>query len=428
MLATRELIAESRQPQRLAELVPRWQREIPLYRAASPPPNARTDGSLPPSRLPQWGFITKQDIRRGFPQNFLRDGVDLESLLAAEAVEIEHTSGTSEERTPLLLARGWWREQEARALRLNPFVAHVLDTTPGARRVTITSPVCNNDICYRGIPSHDERIVGETLHVNLTRHPFLWTEAELARMTEETLAWEPQFLDLDPVYGVLFARHLERARIQLPSLRFVLCSYEFVSVVHRRVLERVFGVPVLNLYGSTETGHLLMETADGDMAPSHETAFLELLAPDAAGVGELVVTTLTNDFMPLIRYRIGDLACRRELPYSVRYVVHGRVADALGSERGERVTPWQIDQCFSGLEGFLHYQLHETPAGALRLRFVPDGPGPADSDLEKLTRRLTGLLGSSRRIEWEAVDLLLAENSGKFRLCYPAVAAPAATL
>ena len=29
---------------------------------------------------------------------------------------------------------------------------------------------------------------------------------------------------------------------------------------------------------------------------------------DPDGVGDLVVTTLTNDYMPLLRYRIGDLA------------------------------------------------------------------------------------------------------------------------
>ena len=75
-------------------------------------------------RLP---LITKHDIRRDFPRNFLRAGVELDTLLDQDLVELEQTSGTSEERTPLLLGRGWWAEQETRALRLNPYVTGVLD-------------------------------------------------------------------------------------------------------------------------------------------------------------------------------------------------------------------------------------------------------------------------------------------------------------
>ena len=177
---------------------------------------------------------------------------------------MEQTSGTSEERTPLLLGRGWWAEQEDRALRLNPLVAAVLDEFPQARRVTINSPVCSGDIRYTGVPSRADRVVGNALFVSLSRYPFLWSEAELERMAAEAAEWQPQFLDVDPVYGVVFARYCERRGIRLPSLRFILASYEFVSVVHRRILERAFGVPVFNLYGSTETGHLLMENERGE--------------------------------------------------------------------------------------------------------------------------------------------------------------------
>ena len=361
MLTTPELIHEAALPYRLGQVLPRWLSEVPLYRRTGALPEFRGE-AVSWADLRRLPLITKEDIRRDFPRNFLRAGVELDALLDEDAVELEHTSGTSEERTPLLLGRGWWAAQEERALRLNPLVAGVLEEFPDARRVTINSPVCSGDICYSGVPSRADRVVGNGLFVSLSRYPFLWSEAELARMAAEAVEWAPQFLDVDPVYGVVFALYCERRGIRLPSLRFILASYEFVSLVHRRILERVFGVPVFNLYGATETGHLLMEVGRGQMRASLETAALELLHTDRQSVSELAVTTLTNDFMPLIRYRIGDLVERQERPYYTSYVVHGRVKDAfvvaeeVASRPGRLTAVWRTcrasptTSCASGRE------------------------------------------------------------------------------
>jgi phenylacetate-CoA ligase len=239
-------------------------------------------------------------------------------------------------------------------------------------------------------------------------------------MAAEAVEWQPQFLDVDPVYGVVFALYCERRGIRLPSLRFILASYEFVSVVHRRILERAFGVPVLNLYGSTETGHLLMEVGRGEMRASLETAMLEVVNTDPQGISELAVTTLTNDFMPLIRYRIGDLVERHELPYCTNYMVHGRAKDAFVLAGARRVTTWQIDQCLTDLRGVAHYQLCERASGEWLLRFVPDSTPPTAADVAELGRRVEKLLGVAGKLTVEQTDLLAPESSGKFRLGYPA--------
>jgi phenylacetate-CoA ligase len=419
MLATQELIQEAALPYRLGQVLPRWLREVPLYQGAADLLQP-SGGAVSLAELHRLPLITKQDIRRDFPRNFLRAGVELDALLDQDLVELEQTSGTSEERTPLLLGRGWWAEQEERALRLNPFVASVLDEFPAARRVTLNSPVCSGDICYSGVPSRADRVVGNALFVSLSRYPFLWSEAEMARMASEAADWQPQFLDVDPVYGLLFALYCERRGIRLPSLRFIVASYEFVSMAHRRILERVFGVPVFNLYGSTETGHLLMETGRGEMCPCLETALLEVLNVDRQGIGELTVTTLTNEFMPLIRYHIGDLVERQERPYHTNYIVQGRAADAFVAPDGRRVTTWQIDQCLADLPGIAHYQLSERAAGEWLLRFVADVTPPTAAQTEELRRRLALLLGAGNGLAVQQTDLLVPESSGKFRLGYPA--------
>ncbi|MGH7975699.1 MAG: hypothetical protein ACREC8_03450, partial [Limisphaerales bacterium] len=154
MLATPELMRETAQLSRLEKLLPRW-RQVPLYHGAPAQPHF--------SRLP---LISKRELRENFPQNFLRAGQNLDALLENKSVELEHTSGTSEERTAVLFGRGWWNEQEARVLRLNHFVAKALDENPRARRATLVPPICNGLVCFNNYTSKSARTVGETLFVN----------------------------------------------------------------------------------------------------------------------------------------------------------------------------------------------------------------------------------------------------------------------
>lgn len=415
MLATSEIIREGAQLSRLSELVPRW-RQVPMYRdypfrrdASSSAGHETHLGDLP--------FISKREIIRDFPANFLPSGESLETLQERNVVELEHTSGTSEEQMQVMFRQGWWDLQERRALNLNGLAGSLLDQQPDARRATLTTPACSGRVCFSAWRSRAHRTLGQTLFVNQARIPFVMTDAELARMAEEIIEWEPLFLDMDPVHGAWFALFCERNRIRFPSLKFILASYEFVSLVHRRILERVFQVPVYNLYGSTETGHLLMEDTRGQMKPCLENAFLELIEPDARQVAELVVTSLTNDFMPLLRYRIGDLVERRECSYGSTYIVHGRLRDTLRDRRGERVTTWQVDECFNGLTGLAAYQLQQAQNGKCCLRYVPETVEmPTRNNISRFVSRLEQLLEPPVGMMVEPVKMLPPTPSGKFRL------------
>jgi phenylacetate-CoA ligase len=417
VLSTPELIRENGQFQQLADLLPRW-REVPLYRAALTAADCPQISLDCFRRLP---LLAKPTLRENFPQNFLAQNASVESLLAQNLIELEHTSGTTSERLPVIFARGWWDAQEERALRLNGFIAKILDEFPAARRATMTSPACNGLTCPTVWMSREQRVIGRALFVNLARIPFVLSEAELARMAREITEWQPQFLDIDPVHGAWFALYCERNAIRFPSLKFIFCSYEFVSVVHKKILARVFGVPVFNLYGSTETGHLLMENEAGAMKPSYDTAFLEIENADASGIGDLVVTTLSNDYMPLLRYRIGDLAEKRVQPYGNEFAIHGRASAALTARDGARVTTWQVDQCFAAAHGLAHYELRQNRNGGCVLLFVPDGHGLAAENLRGVTARLGELLKiPAGEIKTEAMKTLLPSASGKFRLTCPA--------
>lgn len=403
------------------EILREYVREVPLYQGAAKAADRATWSEL----LTALPFVTKQDIKRDFPENFLRAGQSLDELVARKLVEIEHTAGTTDNRADLLLEYGWWARQEAWALSLNAHVARVLAENPGARRVTISSPACNGDITYNGTPSAKRRTLGATRVLSLSRFPFLLSPQDLDRMIAEALEWDPVFLDTDPVYAAVFALHCERRKVRFPRLQFILTSYEYTSVLHQRMLERVFGVPVYNLYGSTETGHLMMEDDAGRMVASPQVAHLDVINEDDRGIGELVVSTLSNDYMPLLKYRIGDLVERRATASgsggSASYILHGRAPDTLKAPDGRRVTTRDVDQCFVGCEGIVHYRLHETSPGSFVLSYITEGEPDAKNPVGAAVEKLEQLIQPPRPIETKRVKFLLPEGSGKFVFNYPFV-------
>ena len=360
------------------------------------------------ARLADLPRITKSQLREHSPEGFLPSNLTVESLLARGLIEEESTSGTSGASVRVVFGKTWWAEQELRALRRNPFLAECFGERTSLRRAVLTTPGCSGVSCYNRWLNLEQRTLGDSRYVNQTRIPFSLGEDKLAVMADEVAAWEPSFLDVDPVHGAWFALHCERHGRRFPSLRFILTSYEFTSVTHRAIMERVFGVPVIDLYGSSETGHLLVQT-DGVMRPSPETALLESTSP--VGIGELLVTTLTNPYLPLVRYEIGDYVER----VAGGYLVHGRKRDALRGADGRILTTRQVDAAFSDLRGIAHYQLRQRTDGSAYLSLLPEQAGDGLAAVQAtLVERLSLLLGSP--VTSESVGLLTPEDSGKFRL------------
>jgi phenylacetate-coenzyme A ligase PaaK-like adenylate-forming protein len=123
------------------------------------------------------------------------------------------------------------------------------------------------------------------------------------------------------------------------ALRGILSSAESLPPELVRILQKRYGFLVLDHYGMTETGY-----GGGVECPAHDgyhlrelDIFVEIVdiesgRPLAAGQeGEIVVTTLTREAMPLIRYRTGDVAsllpgpCRCGSPVRRLSSIQGRI-------------------------------------------------------------------------------------------------------
>ena len=149
-----------------------------------------------------------------------------------------------------MFGRSWWNEQGSPRPAVEQICRARFDEHPNARRATLTSPACNGLTCPTVWASPTQRTFGNSLFVNLARIPFVLSDAELQahggrnhRMVTTISGCRSRAWNV--VRAVLRAT---RHPVSIAA-RFIICSYEFVSVVHRRILARVF-MPVFNLYAS----------------------------------------------------------------------------------------------------------------------------------------------------------------------------------
>ncbi len=101
------------------------------------------------------------------------------------------------------------------------------------------------------------------------------------------------------------------------GVRFVLSTAEMMLPYQRKKLQEIFGAPVGNVYGANEVGLLGFECPQGAMHLMADGVLIEFIPEDpASDVKTVIATNLENYGMPLLRYRIGDVASPVERPCS----------------------------------------------------------------------------------------------------------------
>jgi phenylacetate-CoA ligase len=172
----------------------------------------------------------------------------------------------------------------------------------------------------------------------------------------------------------------------------------------RAALERELGLTAINVYGLSEivgpgVACECVEVRSG--AHVQEDHFLAEVIDPATGVplpsgaeGELVLTTLTKEALPMLRYRTGDLtaldptpcACGRTTARMAR--VRGRRDDML-IIRGVNLYPSEIERILLGVgEVAPHYQLLVERPGTLDELTVLCEPAYAETDVAALQPRI----------------------------------------
>lgn len=91
----------------------------------------------------------------------------------------------------------------------------------------------------------------------------------------------------------------------LHNLRGIIVTADPCYPYQREEIQKIFGVPVIQEYGSIEVGAIAYSYPDGSFRVLEDRFILETLE-DKSGFYKIVVTDLSSRFQPLIRYSMDD--------------------------------------------------------------------------------------------------------------------------
>jgi phenylacetate-CoA ligase len=363
------------QLRRLKETVTRAYNKVPHVRAKLDAAGVAPDHIKSLADIERVPFSVKADLRDNFPFGLF--AVPREQLLRLHA-----SSGTTGKPTVVGYTRGdldLWSELMARSL-----------ACMGARPGDIFHNAFGYGLFTGGLGFHygAERLGLTTLPVSGGA-----TERQVLLMQD----FGARILGATPSYALNIAEVASGMGVDLRqlSLRYGCFGAEPWSEAMRGELEAKLGIKAQDTYGLSEiigpgVACECVQAQNG--LHIWEDHFLcEVIDPDTTQVlplgatGELVLTTLTKEALPMLRYRTRDItrlvdepcACGRTHRRMMR--VMGRSDDLL-IIRGVNVYPSQVEAFLVGFPGIApHYQIvltREGPMDAMTLEVELASPAP----------------------------------------------------
>ena len=326
---------------------------VPLYRgkcqgAGVHPHDLRTLADL--ERFP---FMQKDDLRAGYP-------FGLFAVPREQVVRIHASSGTTGKPTVVGYTRrdiDTWAALVARSIR-----------AAGGRRGDMVHVAYGYGLFTGGLGAH----YGAEL-LGCTVVPV--SGGQTQRQVQLICDFRPDIIMVTPSYMLSIVEEFVRQGLDpaASSLRTGIFGAEPWTEALRAQIESRAGLQALDIYGLSEVmgpgvASECIESKDGPVV-WEDHFYPEIVDPATGAVlpggapGELVLTSLTKEALPVIRYRTHDLTSL--LPPTARSMrrlarITGRSDDML-IIRGVNVFPSQIEELLLKVPGVApHYQLELT--------------------------------------------------------------------
>ncbi|GMQ98146.1 MAG: phenylacetate--CoA ligase [Acidimicrobiia bacterium] len=306
--------------------------------------------------LNQFPFLVKDDLRLNYPFGLL-------AVPRSDVIRVHASSGTTGKPTVVAYTRNdvdMWADVMARSI----FAA-------GGRPGDIAHVAYGYGLFTGGLGAHygAERL-------GCTVVPM--SGGQTAKQVTLIHDLKPRIILVTPSYCLSLIEEMEHQGLdpKASSLEIGIFGAEPWSDEMRRQIEERLGIDAVDIYGLSEVigpgvAQECVETKDG-LTIWEDHFYPEIIDPDTAEVlpegveGELVITSLTKEALPVIRYRTGDLT--RLMPGTARTMrrierIKGRTDDML-IIRGVNVYPSQVEVELLKVAGLApHYQLEVTQEG-----------------------------------------------------------------
>ena len=253
----------------------------------------------------------------------------------------------------------------------------------------------------------------------------LSTDSNVSQQAEWLRRHDPSYLIAYPSNLMALADHFLEKGDTLPNLVQIRSFGECLEEKVRARCRQAWSVPLVDCYSSQEVGYVALQCPTEPVYHvQSETALVEVVNDDgqacsAGQIGRVVVTTLHNAAMPLVRYDLQDFAevgppcsCGRGLPVLRRVV--GRQRNMITLPNGEKRWPgFGHGENLADLPRIRQYQAVQVSLEEIELRLVePSRFSPAEE--EKIMVYMQQTLGHPFRILIRYVDEIARSPSGKF--------------
>lgn len=340
------------QTNRLRDTVERVYRQVPFYRGRMQAAGLLPEDITTLDDIAKLPFISKQDMRDNYPYGLF-------AVPLAEIVRIHASSGTTGKPTVVGYTKrdlGIWAEVMARVM-----------TAAGANRQSFIQVAYGYGLFTGGLGAHyGAELIGASVIPISTGN----TTRQIMLMKD----FGTTLLACTPSYALYLAETLHDMGLEPKdlALKAGVFGAEPWSERMRKEIEARLAIKAIDIYGLSEIigpGVASECECQNGLHINEDHFYPEIINPVTGEKlpdgekGELVLTTITKEGMPMVRFRTRDLtylthepcACGRTLVRMGK--VLGRSDDML-IIRGINVFPSQVENVLLGMgETSPHYQL-----------------------------------------------------------------------
>jgi phenylacetate-CoA ligase len=252
------------------------------------------------------------------------------------------------------------------------------------------------------------------------------SDDNIRELIEKLRRFKPTLIDGYAEIFNFLAHYARKHGITGLQPKAIMTSAQIMPPQVREVIEREFKTSVFDKYGSREFSGIAYECDHHQghhiMGESYIVEIIKDGRPALPGeLGEVVITDLNNYAVPLIRYRIGDLAvavdpdevcsCGRGLPRIGR--IEGRAQAIVLCANGTWLPGTFFAHFFKDYDfAVRQYQIVQRVKNAIDLKIVPESGYSSTAETEILTG-LKRFMGDNMEIHVQLVDEIPLLRTGK---------------